>query len=220
MESIASEPIAYVTVRVGPRSVPPACHAGESPLTRGAPDLPAARAPELFEGRYAAALRGLSRDATPGEGRVARAWGPLGPEEGLGVRAVKTVLDNGLRSPAEIAATAARLNLLLAIGEAAIVPVPEVVRVRVGIMGDALGDDVDAHRFAVAWTEGIAAAFGVDEVCLACTVNLRGSPAKEYCTSYWTADGVVHDRSDPGDETFLAITQTCWDAAMSAVCSL
>lgn len=96
-------------------------------------------------------------------------------------------------------------------------PVPEVVRVRVGIMGDALSDDVDAHRFAVAWTECSATAFGVDEVCLACTVNVHGPPAKEYCTSYWTAHGAVHDRSDPEDETFLAITQTCWDAALEVV---
>jgi hypothetical protein len=155
-------------------------------------------------------------------GRCVRAVGPLGSCEGLGARAVGVLLrplEESASSCGEEAAvvTAGRLQVLVDSGEATVAAVPEVVRVRVGVMGDALDEDVDALRFATAWVDRIAAAFGIDDVCMACTVNLRGSPAKDYSTSYWTADGVEHGRADGGDETWLAITRSCWEAALADV---
>ncbi|MCZ7662101.1 MAG: hypothetical protein M5U22_03725 [Thermoleophilia bacterium] len=158
--------------------------------------------------RYAAQVR---------DGRVVRAWGPLDRTEGLGVRSIVGILSSNRRAERDLQENGRRLTELLARGGAEIVEVPEVVRVRVGIMGGSVDEDVDAHRLAVAWVDRIMEAFGIDDVCVACTVNLGGFPPKDFCTAYWTADGEFHDRTAPEDEAFRAITELCWEAALGEV---
>lgn len=149
------------------------------------------------------------------DGRVIAACGPLDRLEGLGTRAARALVCDATRRRTTPPGTAARLESLLPEGAAEIVAVPDVVRVRVGVMGGSLDDDVDAHRFAVAWTDRIRAAYGVDDVCVACTVNLRGLPPRDHCTAYWTADGVRHDSATGAD--LRPLTVWCWDAALDEV---
>ena len=162
------------------------------------------------------------------EGRLGQVVGPLRACEGLGARAVEGLMRSadehgsaaGDRTAGGgVAATSAalRLQALVDAGEAALELPPEVVRVRVGVTGDALDEGIDAMRLATVWVDRISAAFGIDDVCVACTVNLRGLPARAFSTSYWTADGVEHGRADGADETWQAITQCCWDAALADV---
>lgn len=157
--------------------------------------------------RYAAEVR---------KGRVERAHGPLDRLQGLGARAVRDLLDDGSRSSTSLTTKAEWLRSLVATGRAEIVEVPDVTRVQVGVMGDSIEDDVDARDLALAWIGRIQTAYGVDEVCVACTVNLRGFPAKDHATAYWTADGERHGRVGDGSGTDLSpITRWCWEAAMA-----
>ncbi|MHB0979858.1 MAG: hypothetical protein ACYC5Q_07315 [Thermoleophilia bacterium] len=163
------------------------------------------RAASKLPERYAAEVE---------DGSVVRACGPLDRLEGLGTRAVRAIMCDETHPSAMLAETASRLQSLILDGRAEIVAVPDVVRVRVGIMGDSLDDDIDTHRFSIAWVDRIRAAYGVDDVCVACTVNLRGLPAKDHSTAYWTADGARHDRAGGAGDDLLPITQWCWAAAL------